>query len=47
MILRITKQGEEKIREKAKNYKEDKKKKTSKKVKQEELEAEDSDELPF
>ena len=31
----------------AKNYKEDKKKKTSKKVKQEELEAEDNDELPF
>ena len=34
------------IIEEAKNYKEDKKK-TSKKVKQEELEAEDSDELPF
>ena len=31
----------------AKNYKEDKKKKTRKKVKQEELETEDSDELPF
>ena len=35
------------IIEEAKNYKEDKKKKTSKKVKQEELEAEDTDELPF
>ena len=35
------------IIKKAKNYKEDKKKKTSKKVKQEELEAEDTDELPF
>ena len=43
----LRKEIQDAIKKKKKNYKEDKKKKTSKKVKQEELEAEDSDELPF
>ena len=43
----LRKEIQDAIIEEAKNYKEDKKKKTSKKVKQEELEAEDTDELPF
>ena len=42
----LRKEIQDAIIEEAKNYKEDKKK-TSKKVKQEELEAEDTDELPF
>ena len=42
----LRKEIQDAIIEEAKNYKEDKKK-TSKKVKQEELEAEDIDELPF
>ena len=42
----LRKEIQDAIIEEAKNYKEDKKK-TTKKVKQEELEAEDTDELPF
>ena len=43
----LRKEIQDAIIEEAKNYKEDKKNKTSKKVKQEELEAEDTDVLPF